>query len=73
MDALVVLPPEGTDAIVRTVAILFAGLYSGIVAVVAIRDSDNQRSPDELPPVLPEPLAVICPAKVTKLIHPQCD
>ena len=55
----------------RNVANLFAGLYSSIVAVVATRDSDNQRSPDEFPPVLPHSLAAICPAEVTKLIRPQ--
>ena len=71
MDALVVLPPEVAYAIMQTAAILFSGLYSGIEAVVAIRDCDNQRSTDYLPLVLPYPLAVICPAKVTKLIHPQ--
>ena len=53
MDALAALPPEGADAIVQNVANLFSGLYSGIVAVVAIWDSRNQRSTDELPPVLP--------------------
>ena len=46
MDVLVVLPPEVADAITQTAAILFSGLYSGIVDVVAIRDSDNQRSTD---------------------------
>ena len=52
----------------RNVASLLAGLYSGIVSVVAIRDSNNQLSTDELPPVLPHSLATIIPAKVTKLI-----
>ena len=71
MDALAALPPEGADAIVRNVANLFAGLYYGIVAIVATRESDSQRSPDELPPVLPHSLAAICPAEVTELILPQ--
>ena len=71
MDVFAALPPEGADAIVPNVANLFSGLYSGIVAVVATQDSGNQRSPDELPPVLPHSLAAIRPAEVTELIRPQ--
>ena len=67
-DTLAALPPKGADAILQNFSNIFAGLYSGIVAVVTIQDSRNQRSMDELPPVLPQYLAAIRPAKVTKLI-----
>ena len=71
IDALTALPPKGPDAIVQNVANLFSGLYSGIVAVVDIQDSSNQRSTDELPPVLPHSLSEIRSAEATKIICPQ--
>ena len=70
-DMLAALPPKGADAILQNFPNIFADLYSGIVAVVTIQDSRNQRSMDELPPVLPHPLAAIRPAEVTELIRPQ--
>lgn len=52
-------PPERSAPITRSVAILFAGLYTGVVDAVVIKDSNIQCSTDALPPVLPHSLATL--------------
>eukprot|EP00171_Calliarthron_tuberculosum_P002966 IDg2966t1 len=69
IDALTLLPPNDVSSIAQSVANLFAGLYCGIVDVVATRDSNNRGLHDELPPVLPHSLAKIRPAKLSELLR----
>jgi hypothetical protein len=70
IDTLATSSPESAVAITRSVANLFAGLYTGIVAVVASRDSHNQRSTDALAPVLPHSLAAIRTNELCEMIRP---
>ena len=41
IDTLATIPSESVVAVTRSVANLFAGLYTGIMAVVTTRDSNN--------------------------------
>lgn len=71
IDALTRLPPNDVSSIALGVANLFAGLYCGIIDVVATRDSGNRGIHDELPPVLPHSLAKIRPVKLSELLRAQ--
>ena len=70
IDLLETIQLEGSAAITRSVANLFAGLYTGVMDVVATRDSNNKGSMDALPPVLPHNLASIRTNKLCEILHP---
>jgi hypothetical protein len=70
IDSLAAMQPERSAAITQSVANLFAGLYAGVMAVVATRDSNNRSSLDVLPPVLPHNLATIRTNELCEIIRP---
>lgn len=51
---------------------LLVRLYVGSEAVFATRDSNNLRSTDVLPAVLPHPFVAVCTSKLSEIIHLQC-
>lgn len=72
IDSLKTIPRERSAAITRSVVNLFAGFYTGIMNVVASRDSKNRSLTDALPPVLLHNLATIRTNELCKIIcfHP---
>ena len=70
IDSLKTIQPECSAAITRSVANLFAGLYTGVMDVVATRDSNSKGSMDALPPVLPHNLASICTYELCEILRP---
>ena len=70
IDSLETIQLERSAAITRSVANLFAGLYTGVMEVVATRDSNNRSSMDALPPVLPHNLVTIRTNELCEIIRP---
>lgn len=60
IETLQTIPSESAVAITRSVAMLFDGLYTGIMDAVATRDSNNQSFTEALPPVLHRFALVSC-------------
>lgn len=63
--------PESTVAITRSVAELFAGFHTGIMKVVATRDSDHQSSTEALPSVLAHSPAAIHTSELCEVLCPR--
>lgn len=71
IDTMAAIPPSRAEAITCAVANLFAGLYGGIIDIVASQNSHNQSSANVLPPVLPHSLAAIRTSDVCEMIRLQ--
>ncbi|KAI9922039.1 hypothetical protein PsorP6_000261 [Peronosclerospora sorghi] len=69
IDSLEALPEPDIANIVNSIANLFAGLYSGIKGVLAVRGSENIGSSTPLPPFLPHSLIKIRTAVLSELLR----
>ncbi|KAI9905760.1 hypothetical protein PsorP6_014363 [Peronosclerospora sorghi] len=69
IDSLEALPEPDVANIVNSIANMFAGLYSGIKGVLAVRDSENVGSSAPLLPVLPHSLIKIRTAVLSELLR----
>ena len=65
------LSEEDSDAVVKSIASLFAGLADGLSKVVSAPNRNNQELPlqDELPPVLPRSLVHISGSKMGSIVR----
>ena len=69
IDSIAKLEPAVGDAVVHSVPNLIVGLYTGIKAILPLRDSNNVGSAEPLPPVLPHSLVKHRTAQICELLR----
>ena len=69
IDSIAKLEPAVGDAVLHSTANLIVGLYTGIKAILPVRDSNNVGSAEPLPPVLPHSLVKHLTAPICQLLR----